>query len=500
MRSKNAIKSLLTFFVYEFFVFIASIIYPRWIILAYGSEINGLSSTIIRVLSLINLIQAGAVGAAIFQMYKPVADNDYKTQSEILYSSKKFYGMFTIVYVFLSSIVGGFYSIYLGHSVLTSKKIFLAFMIMTLNGAVQLYVTSLCDIFFAPHQKKYFITISQIICQIVNYGLLTFVLYFNFSFINIYVAMLTGGIVGSSLNIYFYRKYTKGKICEEPENRHYKIPDRKYLMLACIGSEVITAAPTVIITTFIGLLHSSVFSVYSLVFLSMKTLLSTIQLSVSPIFGNLTKTSENEKLFYIYDLVELITIMFGTMLSVCTAALIIPFIKLYTAGIKDVNYMYPLLAVFVVIFICLFTAQTSFGYVSTVYGLFKQTCNITLSSSLIGIVVSVICTVLWGMPYVMIGLIINQILSLFVTMHVLKKNIIWYKSKGLFRRCTFMIINTGGTLVIFFKSKWSINSWSSWFLNVIIMAFLIMIIISVYCLLFERKQMKSICVYMKQFL
>ena len=94
MRSRNAIKNLAIYIVYEAFVFILGIVFPRYIILQYGSEINGLTSTITRILSLINLIQSGAVGAAIYQMYKPVAQDDWETQSAIIYSSKRYYSKF----------------------------------------------------------------------------------------------------------------------------------------------------------------------------------------------------------------------------------------------------------------------------------------------------------------------------------------------------------------------------------------------------------------------
>ena len=91
MRSKNAFRNLLFYLIYEVLCFILGIIFPRFIIHAYGSEINGLTSTITRILSLINLIQAGAVGTAIYQMYKPVAEDDYDKQSAIIYSSRRFY-------------------------------------------------------------------------------------------------------------------------------------------------------------------------------------------------------------------------------------------------------------------------------------------------------------------------------------------------------------------------------------------------------------------------
>lgn len=498
MRSKNVIKSLIAFFIYEFVAFAANIIFPRLIILTYGSAVNGLSATITRTLSLINLVQAGAVGAAIFQMYEPVAKNDYITQSEIIYSSKKYYGKITIIYFVLSLFVGGIYSRFLNDSHLLASDIFFAFAIMTINGALQLYITSLCDIYFAPHQKKYFVTLSQIVYQVINYGCLTVALINNFPYIFIYISILIGGIVGSALNLVLLKKHSRGIIIKDPPNKQYKIPDKKYLMMSCIGSEIMTAAPTVIVTTLNGLLYASAFSIYSLVFVSMKTLLSTIQLSVSPIFGNLTKTSDDAKLYRVYDLIELITIMFGTLLAVCSAALIIPFVQLYTKDINDAEYLFPILAVFVVFYICIFTVYTSFGYVSTVYGLFVQTCKIALASALIGVIISVLCNVFLGMPYVMLGLLVNQLINLVATLHILRKNIKWYKPKSLARRSIFMFVATSTSLFIFWIVRWNLDKWSEWIICALFIAFLAIIVIAVYCILFENKQIKDLFKYAKQ--
>ena len=135
MRSKNAIKNLVVYLCYEVFVFVLGIVFPRFIILEYGSEINGLTATITRILSLINLIQAGAVGAAIYQMYKPVAEGDYETQSAIIYSSRRFYNRITVVFFSVAMLAGVFYSFHLQSDTVSFIEILLSFLILALNGS-----------------------------------------------------------------------------------------------------------------------------------------------------------------------------------------------------------------------------------------------------------------------------------------------------------------------------------------------------------------------------
>ena len=497
MRSKNAIKNLAIYIVYEAFVFILGMIFPRYIILQYGSEINGLTSTITRILSLINLIQAGAVGAAIYQMYKPVAENDFETQSAILFSSKRYYKRITVIYLIVAVAVGLFYGLYLQSALLSFFHIFLSFCILAINGAGTLLFRSICDIYISPHQKKYYITIGLIAEQIVRYGSIAFVLMQKMHFVYIYISYLLGGITAIIINLFFYKKLSKGKITKSPKNQNYVIPDKRFLMLQSIGSEAVTASPTIIISTFIGLVESSVFSVYSMVFTSMKTIISSIQLSLSAIFGNLVKTSSDEYIFEVYDVIELFTIMLGCVLSPCVGFLLPPFINLYSAGVADANYYQFILVVFVVAYTAVFCFRSSFGYVATVYGLFRFTCKITLIFGGLGIIISLVCSLLFGMPYVMVGLLFNQIGCSLTILFRLKKEVKWFRVNAIIRRVTLLVIMSCSGILLFVWVNPRITGWGDWIKYGCLCGAGSILSVFTYCCIFERKQIRKIMSYAK---
>ena len=495
MRSRNAIKNLVCLLIYEALAFVLGIIFPRYIILFYGSEINGLTSTITRILSLINLIQAGAVGAAIFQMYKPVADEDFETQSAIIYSSRKFYNKVSIIYFVCAIGAGIFYSFYLKSERLSFLNIFLSFVILALNGTNVLLFNSICDIFISPHQKKYYLSIAAICEQIVRYSTLTIVLLLKLPFVFIYVSYLTGGIISVLMNILIYRKLSKGKISKNPKDKKYVIKDRKYLMLSSIGAEAVTASPTIIITTFIDLIHSSIFSVYALIFTSMKTILSSIQLSFSSIFGNLVKTSDDDRIYTVHSAIELITIFLGTLAASCVGFLILPFIALYTRG-ADVSYIYVSLGIFVVAYTLIFAFGATFGYVATVYGLFKDICIIVLVFGSLGIIISILCAIYFGMPFVMVGLIINQLGCAIANLIIIKKKVSWFKTTRLLIRTTIMVLLTSLSTALYFIINPIINSWFEWILSAFIVAVSISFLLFIYCVLFERKYLRLLISYL----
>lgn len=496
MRSKNAFKNLVFYFIYEISLFICGIVFPRIIILTYGSSINGLTSTITRILSLINLVQAGAIGTAIYQMYKPVAENDFETQSSIIYSSKLFYRKTSIIYLSIALAVGIFYGFYLQDGNLSFLDIFLSFVLLAINGTSILLFNSICDIYISSHQKRYFLSISAIFEIVVRYGLLSIILFLKLHFIFIYVCYLIGGIASVALNLFFYFRLQKGKILKNPKNKNFVIPNRKYLMLSSIGSEIVTASPTIIITSIIDLVQSSVFSIYALVFTSMKTILNSIQLSFSAIFGNLTKTSSSQKIYSVYSMIELITIFLGTIVSSCVGFLIIPFIQLYTNG-ADTNYLSIILCFFVIAYTVLISFRSSFGYVANVYGLFRHTCVIILAFGLTGVFISVLMVILFGMPFVMVGLLFNQLGCSIAILIVLKRRISWFKIKKLFIRSGLMITMTALSVAMFFILNPIIDSWSKWVFYGAVVSVVAVLLLVVYCLLFEREHSVMFFCYLK---
>lgn len=499
MRTKNAFRNLAFSLAYEVFVLALGLIVPRFIILSYGDSINGLTTTINRLLTLINLVQAGAVGASIYQMYKPVANNDYETQSAIMYSSKRFFRRMGCIYFALAIVAATFSSFYLQNDELKSYEIFLSFLVLAINGVLYFFFTSKFDIIFSSYQKRYLLNISNFVERIVYYGLLFLVMLGKMHFVYMYLALLLGGISRVIVNSIFYSKLTKGKINNNPTNKNYVIKDRKFLMLSSIGGEAVAAAPTVIITYLLtnGMALSSVYSIYALVYTSMRTVINSLHLSVSAIFGNLVATSEDEKIKGVFNVLVYMFVVLGTFLASCAAFLFLPFISLYTRGFTGISYYYPILAAFVVGYIILFSFRTVYGFVSTVYGLFKDTCKITLSVGCCAILVSIITTKVFGMPYVMVGVLLYHLLCAVLLIVVFKRKIKWFNFDKLAGRIILLVSLPYVMFAISRANIVSIRSWGMWIVTAIVCAIIVGAILILYSLCFERNELKQVIAYIK---
>lgn len=499
MRSKNAFRNLAVSLAYEIFILALGLIVPRYIILSYGDSINGLTQTINRLLTLVNLLQAGSVGASIFQMLRPVAENDYETQSAIMYSSKKFFNRMGVIYLTIITVCAVFYGFYLHDENLNPIEIILSFAVLAMNGSLYFFFTSRHDILCTSYQKKYLLKLSSFIEKIVYYTLLYFVIKGNLYFIFMYAALLCGSIVRVSVNGYFCRKLIGNHLTPNPKNKNFEIKDRKFLMLASIGDQIIAAAPTVIITTFISLASSSVFSIYSMIYISMKTLIDSVHHSISAVFGNLVVTSEEQKISNIFDALVYVFVMIGALLSSCCAFLFMKFIALYTDGFAGSNdYSQPVLACFVVAYVAIFSVKIVLSIVSNSYGLFRLTCKATLTCGAVSLAVSVVATILFGMPYVMMGVLLYHFSTMCVLIVAFKKRIEWFKiNYKWISRIAILIVLPVVSWLLYKADLFFFNGWIGWLAMAVIYVTVVSFCLLIYTLIFDRSTFMFLIKYLK---
>ena len=80
-------------------ILVCGFILPRYILSYFGSDVNGLVTSITRFLSVISFLELGVGPVIQSNLYKPLAEKDADAISKIVVSSEKFYRR--IAYIFL---------------------------------------------------------------------------------------------------------------------------------------------------------------------------------------------------------------------------------------------------------------------------------------------------------------------------------------------------------------------------------------------------------------
>ena len=90
-RKKRSIINIVLALASQFVTVVIGMLLPRALMVNYGSETNGLVTSLQQVISYLTLIEGGLLSTVAVSLYKPLADNDTDKVNQILASAKYFY-------------------------------------------------------------------------------------------------------------------------------------------------------------------------------------------------------------------------------------------------------------------------------------------------------------------------------------------------------------------------------------------------------------------------
>ena len=104
-----------------------------------------------------------------------------------------------------------------------------------------------------------------------------------------------------------------------------------------------------ILTVFADLKLVAVYSVYHMIAFSLRSIVTSFTGGMEAVFGNMIAKGEKEALVAAYQRYKLILSILSVAVFGAAAALIVPFVKLYTHGTTDVEYARPMFAILILL-------------------------------------------------------------------------------------------------------------------------------------------------------
>lgn len=235
-------------------------------------------------------------------------------------------------------------------------------------------------------------SISKIVLLLQGFDIVALqLMYFAFNIIQI-------------LYIWYYIKKEYAWLDLSVTPNYSAISQRNSVMVHQISGLIFQNTDVLVLTFVCGLKTVSVYSMYVMLFGMVSTAVSTINSGISFAMGQAYNT-DKKKFNSLYNAFETYN-MALTFSLYCTASLfVLPFLKLYTAGITDVHYVDPLLPYLFVATYLLSNGRSAAQRVIEYAGHFKLTQNRSIVESIINIVVSLICVVRFGIYGVLCGTI-----------------------------------------------------------------------------------------------
>ena len=374
-RTQKFALNSLTSMVSQIVVMAAGMITPRLMIATYGSEMNGLVSSLNQFISYITLVEAGIGGAAIYSLYKPLAEEDHARISGIVVAAKKSYRQAGYIFsagIFILAVVYGLLS---NAESVTFGTIFTLAIILGINGCFDFFFVAGDRVLLTAHQMNI----------LLLYGCASAL-----------VIIKAGIIVCYSHNNYTYldKKAVPDRGAME---KRWEVIYQQILGI------IQTGAPTVLATILLNLVSVSVYSIYNMVISGLNGVLSIFISGLPAGFGDLIARREETTLRKTVSEFEVAYYYILSIVYGLAFALIMPFVSVYTKGLSDANYYYPLLGAVIVLNGLLYNIKTPQSMLIVSAGMYRETRWRVTIQGLIIIVFGAIGGRLAGMVGIMLG-------------------------------------------------------------------------------------------------
>lgn len=433
---RKALKNICSLLVLQIITLICGFIIPKLIIINYGSNTNGLISSISKFLTYITLLEFGIGPVIKSLLYKPIANNTKDEIINILYASTKFFrkiSLFFIIYVVLLSIfmpliINEFDTLYTLSLVI----------IMSLSIFFEYYFGITYKLFLDADQKTYVVSMIQSISLILNLIVVIFLIKLKCSIQIIKLITALIYIIRPIIyNIYVKLKY---KIDFSKADKNYVIRKKFDGIYQHIAYVVHNNNDIVILTLFSSLNNISIYYIYLIVINSIKSILQSITSGIEAILGDMiVKNIDINSKFRKYEIVyyTILTIFF-----IASYTLISPFVYVYTSKIKDINYVIPLLGYLIVITEFIWAIRLPYSSIVHAKGDFKE----VKIPAIIEIIVNILLSILLVFKYNLIGVVIGTLIAMLIrtshfiyyaSKYILKRNIM-YSIKNIF----FMVLES----------------------------------------------------------
>ena len=338
MRKKDFIYNVLTGFGGQLIAIMLGLVVPRIMITSYGSDANGLVSTLAQIFTYLALLEAGIGQSARIALYEPICSKDRETISKVYISANSYFKKFTNYYgicVFLLALTVPF--------VIKSNESFLTIFLITIfegfSGVISFYFAQTKIVLLNADGKGHVNNTINLLNRIIAYSAKLLLAYLGYSIVFIQFAYF----VITVIKVFFYQRYFKKNyswLRKDIVPDHSLLKDRNSYLLTEIAWTVFAATDMIVLSMFVSTKLSSVYSVYSMIYSSLNTLLTAVSGSILYVLGQVYHESI-EKYRIVHDSFN--TVFIGSIAILVSTAymLTVSFLKLYTRGVTDVDYIQP---------------------------------------------------------------------------------------------------------------------------------------------------------------
>lgn len=471
---------------------ICGLIVPRILIGTYGSEVYGATASIAQFLGYISLLEAGIGGVARSAFYKPLADNDQHQISVVLHEIKRFFRIIGLIFAIYVIVLACIYKDIAHVECLDNLTTAMLVVVISISTFMQYFFGISNMVLLQAAQKAYITKILSMITLVLNTVATVILVQFKCSIVVVkFVSSIVFCVKPLALFFFVQRDFQ----IEKRVQRNPKVLEQKWSgMSQHLAFFLHSNTDVAVLTLFDKLTTVSVYSVYHMVVSEIQNLTGSFSSGMEAVFGDMLAKKENNLLQRTFSYYETLISTIAIVLFSTTATMIIPFVRLYTANIADVNYIRPGFSILLVIASLLYCLRMPYHSIIIAAGHFKQTQFAAYGEALINIVVSILLVIRFGLIGVAIGTVAAVVFrfifyAVYLSKEIICRNIHLFVRRMIINSTSFLLVVLCGHIV---TSMVEMKNYLQWVLCAVIVMIIAVIVQIISTFTFYSNDLKPI--------
>ena len=427
----------------------------------FGSEVNGLVSSLNQFLGYVSLLEGGITGILIANLYKPLYEGDNQKISIVLKTADRFYKKISLIITLYSIAVSALYPILFNTS-FSYAYIMTLGLILSINYIIQYAVTLTFRSLLRADGRMYIISITQIAVIVI-----TLILSYASVFIypSVHIFKLISAVFTFAYPIGFEKYVSRYySISSDVETDDSLLKNKWNGFSINLATFVHFSTDVAVLTVFTDLYIVSIYSIYYLVVSGIDSFIRMFCKSFTFAIGEAYAEGDKENLNLKFGCYESLVIYLLFVVITVSIPLITPFVMIYTKNVTDIDYYQPLFGLILLISESLYLVRTPHFELATSANRYKEMTIPSIIEALINVLLSVLFVKKYGLVGSALGtalaMLFGLIYQVFLTGQIISKERIIVFIK----KITVYILTTLIALVMFNwigEVKYNITSWIS---------------------------------------
>lgn len=375
--------------VYQGVVLIAGFITPKIMLTQYGSELNGLISSITQFIVYFNLLEAGLSASITYSLYKPLTDQNTSKINAIVSAAKHFYTVVGWMFAVLTFGLAIIYPFFIKTSMLSPVLVGILIAVLGASGILDFFSMAKYRTLFVADQKNYMVSLASCASLILTTVIICVCGYFRVNIVVMRTISIFPIVVRSLILFLFAKKrypYLNFKVA--PDNS--ALSKRWDALFLEVLGVMRNTMPSILLTIFSSLKNISIYQIFNMVMGALSSLFGVFVNALPSSFGNIIAQKEQKTLQKVYQEFEFLYYMSISWAYSVSFVMIMPFIRLYTSNVVDANYDLPLVGFLMVLDGFLYNLKTPQGMLIISAGMYRETRFRTLAQLLIMVILGVV--------------------------------------------------------------------------------------------------------------